>query len=125
MIRLTLILAVTLSSAIGSAQQSGTSAHPQAVNAGSLGLQLTVSISNERFCSGDVDVYTDALDLATRYTNAGTNKLTLFPELTSRRPCWLPAPPKILEPQSMRPSLTAIRFLWRAADTCWARTRKV
>jgi len=77
MIQWTLILAVSLTPAVRGGQRA-TSAGQQPVDAKTLGLQLTVAISDEKFCAGDADIYTEVFDLATRYTNTGTNKLTVF-----------------------------------------------
>lgn len=78
MMRFTLLLLVLVISATDGAAQREARAQGQALDVLTTGLQLTASITDERFCSGDVDVYTDAFDLASRYTNVGTNELTLL-----------------------------------------------
>jgi hypothetical protein len=78
MIRLVLALAVLLTSAPGGPRQQKASPDRRTLDGTAVGLQLTASITGERFCSGDADVYTEALDLAGRYTNMGKKKLTVL-----------------------------------------------
>jgi hypothetical protein len=124
MIPWTLILATSLARGVGSAQRT---AHPdqQVVDGKTLGLQLTIAISGEKFCSGDADVYTDVLNLATLYANQGKTPLRIFLGTDFAPRVLVARSEEDLRASNFESGQNGDYYPMDGADTCWVQTRKM